>query len=44
MYRVWEIGEVGACRELMRMPERKGLLGISRHTDGRIILKWIFSK
>ena len=34
----------GAYWHLVRMPEGKGLLGIPRHTDGRIILKWIFTK
>jgi len=34
----------GAYRHLVRMSEGKGLLGIPRHTDGRIILKWIFKK
>ena len=34
----------GAYRDLVRMPEGKGLLGRPRHTDGRIILKSIFKK
>jgi hypothetical protein len=34
----------GAYRHLVRMPEGKGLLGKARHTDERIILKWIFKK
>ena len=37
-------GRRGAYRHLIRMPEGKGLLGRPRHTDGRIILKWIFKK